>query len=137
MDGKGVDYKASVMPILFSADLERASDYYADRLGFLVRDEDGGLYVRYAEFAFRVLPAEETDLVSNIGAVFHVARVNRLHRRFLRQRVPDLGCLRRSAVLPARFSLRDPDGNTLYFVDKTAYPGVHAAFSADQHRKTT
>ena len=136
MGGKGVEYQASIMPILFSADQERSSEYYADRLGFLVRDEDDGLCIRYAEFAFRVLPAADADLASNIGAVFHVARVNRLYRRFLRQRVPALSDLRRSTLRPARFSLRDPDGNTLYFVDKTAGPGAQAAFSANQHRKT-
>ena len=105
------------LPVLLSSDLRRSSAYYSDSLGFAVHKEADGLRVRTDEIDLKIAQSGDTALNSNLSVVFRVKDLKKLHREFHKKALPKLGKLKEGLFGQTQFSLTDPDGNSLYFVE--------------------
>lgn len=105
------------LPVLLSTDLRRSSAYYSDGLGFAVHKEEDGLRVRGAEIDLKLTPCRDGSLNSNLSVVFRVKDLKKLHLEFRQRSLPKLGKLKQGLFGQTQFSLTDPDGNSLYFVE--------------------
>ena len=121
--------------ILFSSDLRRSSIFYRDVLGFRVNEEEDGLRVRHSDLELKVCPTSDPDLTSSVGVIIHFDGVRDLHSRLRQRDPPQLSIPIRDATSQMRFSLRDPDGNTLYFVEKSVAANRGSRDLADQHKE--
>ena len=109
--------------------------FYKDVLGFCVHEEENSLRVRHCRLEFKVYPTNDPDLTSNVGVIFHIDGVRDFYSRLNQWNLPALSVLSHDTACHLRFSLRDPDGNAPYFVDKSVAtnPGAHDL--TDQHRE--
>ena len=105
------------IPVLLSTDLRRSSAYYSDALGFAVHKEADGLRVRRDDIDLKITRSSDATLSSNLSVVFRVKDLKQLHREFNQRSLPRLGKLKEGGCGQTQFSLRDPDGNSLYFVE--------------------
>lgn len=108
-------YKA--VPILFSSNLRRSSMFYSDGLGFAVYRESDGLRARRTELDLKITPMTDAELMSNLSVVFRIDDIRKLHDEFYGRSLPDLGHVRQGICGKSQFSLTDPDGNSLYFIE--------------------
>lgn len=122
--------------VLFSFELGSTWIFYEDVLGFDVIDKDDALLVRYGNLELEVRLTEDPDLIYDVGVIFHVPHVRNLHRRLDQRGIPDLGDLIDDASGPVRFSVRDPDGNTLHFVQKAVVALSESRNQADEHKES-
>lgn len=122
--------------ILFSSNSRRSLAFYKDVLGFSVDQEEDGLRVRLADLELKVFPTDDPVLTSNVGVVFHFEGVRDLHKRLRKRDLRVRGIQNEDASGQMRFFVRDPDGNTLHFVEKivAAKPGVRDL--KNQHKES-
>lgn len=104
--------------VLFSVNLHRSACFYADVLGFHVRQDSGKLDIDYGDGDLQVLLTDDTDLVSGLAVIIHVSNILDLRGLFEDRAVPNLSGLAFEPHQPLRFSVTDPDSNTLFFVEK-------------------
>tara|TARA_B100000676_G_scaffold270717_2_gene287618 strand:+ start:3982 stop:4335 length:354 start_codon:yes stop_codon:yes gene_type:complete len=102
-------------PVLFSSNLRRTFEFYERELGFLVESTEKSLWITYLDLKLKVISTDDTDLVAGIGVVFKIKNIGNLYRRLLRRSMPNLGKLCHTSLGGLHFSLKDPDGNSLYF----------------------
>ena len=135
MDWGAKNSRPQMTSILFSSDLRRSSMFYKDVLGFCVHEEEDGLRVRHSDLELKVYPTNDPVLTSNVGVIVHFERVQDLHSRLDQRDLPELSVLIHDATCQMRFCLRDPDGNTLCFVDKSVAANPGARDLTDQHKE--
>ena len=109
------DSQNESMPILFSSNLKRSVEFYNCELGFVVEGTDKSLWLTYSNLKLKVISTDDSDLISNMGVVFNVKNIHDLYQRLFSRSVPKLGRLRHTPFGELHFSLKDPDGNSLYF----------------------
>ncbi len=102
-------------PILFSSNLTRSVEFYNCGLGFAVESTDKSLWLTYSNLKLKVISTDDSDLISNMGVVFNVKNIHDLYQRLFSRSIPKLGRLRHTLFGGLHFSLKDPDGNSLYF----------------------
>ena len=127
-DDAGQASVADVVPILFVRDVERAAAFYHGKLGFEIDflhgkppfygsvSRDGAcLHLRYvATPNFHELAARECSLIL---ASFEVRNVKALYREFEERGAEFAQGLAIKAWGGLDFQVRDPDGNTISFVE--------------------
>ncbi|WP_162009400.1 VOC family protein [Labrenzia sp. CE80] len=111
------NYPAVAVPVLFSADLRRTSMFYSDALGFAVYRESDGLRVRRSQLDLKITLMTNADLMANLSVVFRVDEIGKLHEEYRGRSLPNLGQVKHGICGKPQFSLTDPDGNSLYFVE--------------------
>lgn len=113
------DAQVLAVPVLYSADLRRSSVFYSDALGFAVYKEADGLRARRDEMDLKIAKSTDPVLTSNLGVVLRARDIRRLHNEFDDRVLYNLSSLNRSSSGKLQFTLSDPDGNSLYFVEDT------------------
>ncbi len=101
--------------ILFSSNLKRSVEFYNCELGFVIESTDKSLWLTYSNLKLKVISTDDSDLTSNMGVVFNVKNIHDLYQRLFTRSVPTLGRLCHTPFGELHFSLKDPDGNSLYF----------------------
>ncbi|HAA92244.1 MAG TPA: hypothetical protein DCS82_02260 [Rhodospirillaceae bacterium] len=112
-------------PVLFSSDLKRAAAFYEGILGFRSREDRNSLVLSRNNLRLRVIETDDPGLMSNTGVMFHVDNFQNLYEELSRHSQPQTAILTADAEFPPQFSLYDPDGNTLYFADKSSVAPYH------------
>ena len=112
--------QARTVPVLRSRDLRRSSVFYRDHLGFAVFKEVDGLRVRSSNFDIKLIQGSDAGGVSNMNVVFRVGKIRKLHDEYRDRALPRLSNLKQSTCGKLKFSLLDPDGNSLHFVEENA-----------------
>lgn len=120
MNANASDHRPLAIPVLFSTDLRSSSVFYSDGLGFAVYKEADGLRIRRCELDLKVTHTSETAPLTNLSVVFRVNKIRKLHSEYVDRALPNLGQLKLGACGKLQFSLSDPDGNSLYFVEEVA-----------------
>ncbi|MCV0429916.1 MAG: hypothetical protein K5905_31160, partial [Roseibium sp.] len=108
------------VPILRSRDLRRSAVCYGDLLGFAVFREADCLRIRCSDLDVKLVHTNDCDIISNLSVVFRTGKIRKLHCEFIERALPNLGNLKLNTRGKLQFSLSDPDGNNLYFVEDIA-----------------
>ncbi|MES0879518.1 VOC family protein [Roseibium sp. SCP14] len=120
MSAHETDSRHHAIPVLFSSDLRSSSVFYSDGLGFAVYKETDGLRIRRSELELKVTHTRDTAPLANLSVVFRVQKIRKLHSEYADRDLPNLGQLKLGVCGKLQFSLSDPDGNSLYFVEEAA-----------------
>ncbi|WP_395172708.1 MULTISPECIES: VOC family protein [Roseibium] len=107
----------AAIPILFSSDFCRSCRFYSDGLECAVHRDAGNLWVRGGGLDLKICRCSDPFLTSNLSVVCHTKDVARLYQKYLTKRYLPVTKLKLHPCGKLQFSLTDPDGNTLYFVE--------------------
>lgn len=107
----------AAIPILFSSDFSRSCRFYSDGLGCAVHKDAGDLWVRGPNLDLKICRCSDPFLMSNLSIVCHTPDVGRLYQTCLKKPELPVTKLKLHPCGKLQFSLTDPDGNTLYFVE--------------------
>lgn len=108
-------YKAT--PILLSSNLRKSIIFYSDGLGFAVYKEEDGLRAKRGDLDVKIIPSADWDVTSNLSVIFRVEDAGRLYAEFLDRAVQGISSLGHNCCNKLQFTLMDPDGSTLIFVE--------------------
>ena len=103
--------------VLFTSDLKRSELFYSEILGLTVTNQGGHLSVEISGRALTVLPTADKEMLSDIGVVFQVPNIRKMHRRLCGCCV-SFGKLEPSHTGLMQFSVSDPDKNMIFFIEK-------------------
>ena len=104
--------------VLFTSDLDRSRFFYGNILGFRILPELDCLKIRMSGCELVIFPTQEEDLPSDLGAILQLANIREMHYMLFKRRIEAVGELTPNPLGLMHFTLSDPDGNALYFVEK-------------------
>ena len=112
-------------PILYSGDLYQAARFYNGVLGLYVTDYDGGLVVMNNQIKLVIRHAERARRLPKIDVIIFVFDAQRLQSQLQLRRMADIPLPVLKTGMPPRFSVCDPDGNTVHYVEKRPIRPTH------------
>ena len=104
--------------VVFSSNLDRSRHFYGDVLGFRVRQQSDSLQVGQFLPDLSIYLTADPDLLEDVGALMRVTNIREFHDRLDASETPELGELQETSTGQAQFSVSDPDGNCLYFLER-------------------
>jgi len=118
MAGEFSDIGITAGPVVFSSDLGRSASFYRSLPGFQVKVGQAYLEVKSSVASLQVLPTLDPDLLTGMAVSLPVCNIRDLYRSCGDHAVAGLGALQDDAAGAPRFSVSDPDGNSLYFIER-------------------
>lgn len=107
--------RAPITPVLFARDFHTTARFYKDVLGFEVASANVGLMAQREQISLRFYLANSHIDAGGLSVILQSSNVRKLHCEYMQRQLSTLSELQVVRHQPLKFSIRDTDGNHLFF----------------------